>query len=63
MKVFLTICMLCVLQLASAAAADIVKYKCDPWSNAGLRLKGDVKLTLSGLELEWKKERYRKKLL
>ena len=45
--------MLCILQLTSAAAADTVEYKCDSWSNAGLRLKGDVKLTLSGLELEW----------
>ena len=53
MKVFLNICMLCVLQLASAAAADTVEYKCDPWSNSGLRLRGDVKLTLSGLKLEW----------
>ena len=53
MKVFLIICMLCILQLTSAAAADTVEYKCDSWSNAGLRLKGDVKLTLSGLQLEW----------
>ena len=53
MRVFLIVCMLCILQLASATAADTLEYKCDSWTNAGLRLKGDVKLTLSGLELEW----------
>ena len=45
--------MLFVLQQTSAVAAEPLKYKCEPWTNAGLRLRGEVTLTLSGLELEW----------
>ena len=46
-------CMLFVLQQTPAVAAETLKYKCEPWTNAGLRLRGEVTLTLSGLELEW----------
>ena len=53
MRVLVSVCMLFVLQLNSAVAAETLKYKCEPWSNAGLRLRGEVTLTLSGLELEW----------
>ena len=28
-------------------------FTCHPWSNAGLRMRGDVKLELSGLKLMW----------
>ena len=53
MRVIVSVCMLFVLQLNSAVAAETLKYKCEPWTNAGLRLRGEVTLTLSGLELEW----------
>ena len=53
MKVLVSVYMLFVLQLTSAVAAETLKYKCEPWTNAGLRLRGEVALTLSGLELEW----------
>ena len=53
MRVLVSVCMLFVLQLNSAVAAETLKYKCEPWTNAGLRLRGEVTLTLSGLELEW----------
>ena len=53
MRVLVSVCMLFVLQLNSAVAAETFKYKCEPWTNAGLRLRGEVTLTLSGLELEW----------
>ena len=53
MKVLVSFCMLFVLQLNSAVVAETLKYKCEPWTNAGLRLRGEVALTLSGLELEW----------
>ena len=53
MKALVSGCMLFVLQQTSAVAAETLKYKCEPWTNAGLRLRGEVTLTLSGLELEW----------
>ena len=53
MRVLVSIFMLFVLQQTSAVAAETLKYKCEPWTNAGLRLRGEVTLTLSGLELEW----------
>ena len=53
MGVLVSVFMLFVLQQTSAVAAETLKYKCEPWTNAGLRLRGEVTLTLSGLELEW----------
>ena len=53
MRVFVAFYVLFVLQLNSAVAAETLKYKCEPWTNAGLRLRGEVTLTLSGMELEW----------
>ena len=53
MRVLVSFYVLFVLQLNSAVAAETLKYKCEPWTNAGLRLRGEVTLTLSGLELEW----------
>ena len=52
MRVMIYFFALVFLQINSAAA-DTVTYKCEPWTNAGLRLRGDVSITLSGLELEW----------
>ena len=53
MRVLVSFYVLFILQLNSAVAAETFKYKCEPWTNAGLRLRGEVTLTLSGLELEW----------
>ena len=53
MRTFVFFSVLCFLQLISAAAAETVKYNCEPWTNAGLQLRGEVTITLSGLELEW----------
>ena len=53
MGVLVSVFMLFVLQQTSAVAAETLKYKCEPWTNAGLRLRGEITLTLSGLELEW----------
>ena len=52
MRVLICFCILSTLQINNALA-ETLTYKCNPWTNAGLRLKGDVTLTLSGLELEW----------
>ena len=53
MRIFVSFFVLCVLQVNFSIAAETLKYKCEPWTNAGLRLKGEVTMTLSGLELEW----------
>lgn len=52
MRILICFCILSTLQI-NTALAETLTYKCNPWTNAGLRLKGDVTLTLSGLELEW----------
>ena len=35
------------------AETQMESFSCNPWSNAGLRMRGDVKLELSGLNLVW----------
>jgi len=51
-RVVTCFCALSILQI-NAALAETLTYKCNPWTNAALRLKGDVALTLSVMELEW----------
>ena len=41
------------LPTAVIAETQVESFTCQPWSNAGLRMKGDVKLELSGLKLMW----------
>ena len=60
MRVLICFCILSTLQI-NTALAETLTYKCNPWTNAGLRLKGDVTLTLSGLELEWTNEKLSQK--
>jgi hypothetical protein len=33
--------------------AQVDIFTCKPWSNGGLRMRGDVQLELSGLNLMW----------
>ena len=35
------------------AETQVESFTCKPWSNAGLRMRGDIKLELSGLNLMW----------
>ena len=39
--------------LTTIAKTQVDSFTCKPWSNGGLRMKGDVKLELSGLNLMW----------
>ena len=52
MRILICFCALSILQL-NAVLAETLTYQCNPQTNAGLRLKRDVTLTLSGLELAW----------
>ena len=35
------------------AGSDMERFKCNGWTNAGLRMKGDVEMHLSANRLEW----------
>ena len=39
------------------------RFTCKPWSNGGLRMRGDVQLELSGLNLIWTNGSYAQKLV
>ena len=41
------------LSMPAVAEAQAEIFTCKPWSNGGLRMKGDVQLELSGLNLMW----------
>tara|TARA_B100001287_G_scaffold260505_1_gene248658 strand:+ start:189 stop:572 length:384 start_codon:yes stop_codon:yes gene_type:complete len=41
------------LPITVMAETKVESFTCEPWSNAGLRMRGDVKLELSGLNLMW----------
>ena len=53
MKRFLLTLIVFIFPCSLLAGPDSLIYKCNPWSNAGLRMKGEVILTLTKLELEW----------
>ena len=53
MKLLLSTLIVLIFSCSFIAGADAQTYTCTPWSNAGLRMKGDVTLNLFGLELEW----------
>ena len=41
------------LPITVIAETQVESFTCEPWSNAGLRMRGDVTLELSGLNLMW----------
>ena len=53
MKRFLLTLIVFILPSSLLADPDTLMYKCNPWSNAGLRMKGEFILTLTKLELKW----------
>jgi hypothetical protein len=44
---------LSVLSMPAVGDVQVEIFTCKPWSNGGLRMKGDVQLELSGLNLLW----------
>ena len=53
MRLLMSALFLSVLSMPAVAEAQAEIFKCKPWSNGGLRMKGDVQLELSGLNLMW----------
>ena len=41
------------LPMTSIAETEVDNFTCKPWSNGGLRMRGDIQLELSGLNLMW----------
>ena len=55
MRLLMSALFLSVLSMPAIAEAQVEIFTCKPWSNGGLRMKGDVQLELSGLNLMWTK--------
>ena len=53
MRLLMSALFLSVLSMPAVAKAQVEIFTCKPWSNGGLRMKGDVQLELSGLNLMW----------
>ncbi len=53
MKLFLSALILFAFPCSHLAGLHAQTYNCQPWSNSGLRMKGDITLNLSGLRLDW----------
>ena len=53
MKFLIAALFISLLPMKVTAEFQSESFICQPWSNAGLRMRGDVKLELSGLKLMW----------
>ena len=53
MRLLIAALLLSLLPITVIAETKVESFTCEPWSNAGLRMRGDVTLELSGLNLLW----------
>ena len=53
MRLIIATLLLSFLPITVIAETQVESFTCEPWSNAGLRIRGDVTLELSGLNLMW----------
>ena len=53
LSVKLAIVALFLTPLSALAGSDKERFNCNGWTNAGLRMKGDVEMHLSANTLEW----------
>ena len=53
MRLLMSALLLSVLSMPAAGDTQVDISTCKPWSNGGLRMKGEVRLELSGLNLMW----------
>ena len=51
MRLLIAALLLSFLPITVMAETQVDSFTCKPWSNAGLRMRGDVTLELSGLNL------------
>ena len=53
MRLLIAALLLSFVPLTTIAETQVDSFTCKPWSNGGLRMRGDVQLELSGLNLMW----------
>ena len=53
LSVKLAVVALFLTPLSALAGSDKERFNCNGWTNAGLRMKGDVEMHLSANRLEW----------
>jgi len=53
MRLLIAALLLSFLPMTVIAETQVDSFTCKPWSNGGLRMRGDVQLELSGLNLMW----------
>ena len=53
MKFLIATLFISLLPMTDTAKFQSESFICQPWSNGGLQMRGDVKLELSGLKLMW----------
>ena len=53
MRLIITALFVSFIPITVIAETEMESFTCQPWSNAGLRMRGDIKLDLSGLNLMW----------
>ena len=53
MRLLTATLLLSFLPITAMAETQVESFTCEPWSNAGIRMRGDVTLELSGLNLMW----------
>ena len=53
MRLLIVLLLLSFVPITTVAEIQVDRFTCKPWSNGGLRMRGDVQLELSGLHLMW----------
>ena len=53
MRLLISALFLSAIPMTTIGQTQADRFTCKPWSNGGLRMRGDVQLELSGLNLIW----------
>ena len=53
MRLLIAALLLSIVPMTTIAEPQVDSFTCKPWSNGGLRMRGDVQLELYGLNLMW----------
>ena len=53
MRLLISALFLSAIPMTTIGQTQADSFTCKPWSNGGLRMRGDVQLDLSGLNLTW----------
>ena len=53
MRLLIGVILVSFVQMTTIFETQVESFTCKPWSNGGLRMRGDVQLELSGLNLMW----------